>query len=245
MRVPVVSVCMATYDGEAYVAEQLASILDQLGPDDEVVVVDDGSRDRTPAVVRAVDDPRVRLVERRENRGYVATFEEALSLARGEHVFLADQDDVWPPGRMAVLRAALHDAQVVFGNVAPLDPAADVRPVGVVGSFRLGRSVHRHRMTFRLATSQAPYYGSAMAVRRDLLDLALPFPASVRELHDAWFALLGLRRRTLAHVVDDVVLRRVHGSNASGRPRSARQVVRGRVLFVAMWWDALRRCTRP
>lgn len=234
---------MATFNGRLYVEEQLTSILPQLGLLDEVIVVDDASLDGTPDIIEALCDPRIRIVRRSHNAGYVAAFEEALTLATGTHIFLSDQDDVWPPGRVALMQQSLQTAQIVAGNVDPLVPGTRVRPRGVIGSWRLRsrQAGRRGLMTVRLALSQAPYYGSALAMRRDLLDLALPFPPSACELHDAWLVLVGLEAGTLAHEESTVVLRRLHGSNASGRLRSPMRVVRGRLRFVTMWWVARRR----
>ncbi len=72
-----VSVCMAAYNGAKHIEEQLRSILSELSADDELLIIDDASPDHTVAVIRAVDDERIRLIERRENRGYVRTFEES------------------------------------------------------------------------------------------------------------------------------------------------------------------------
>ena len=122
-----VSVAMATYNGSAHVAEQLASILEQLGPRDEVVVVDDASTDDTLAVLRSFEDPRLRVVESPVNRGYVRAFESALAEVRGEIVLLADQDDVWLPGRVELLARALVDHQVAASNLVVLGTGAPLR----------------------------------------------------------------------------------------------------------------------
>ena len=95
MRQPV-SVCMATYNGARFVADQLRSILYQLQDDDEVVVSDDGSRDETLAIIRAFADHRIRILERTGRpRGPVANFGHALAHARYDIIFLSDQDDLW------------------------------------------------------------------------------------------------------------------------------------------------------
>ena len=207
------------------------------------VVVDDASIDETARRVEAWDDDRITLHRNDRNVGYVRAFERALGLTSGTYVFLADQDDVWPPGRVAVMVAALDGGAVVVGNVAPLDGPAGMRGPFGESDWRLHREASDHavRNLVRLAASDMPYFGSAMAIRRDLLDYALPFPAPVHELHDAWLALLGLFSGTMVHVDDNVVLRRVHQGNASGRVRSPALVLHGRWYFVGMCAAAWRR----
>jgi glycosyltransferase involved in cell wall biosynthesis len=238
-----VSVCMAAYNGAEHIAEQIASILAELGPEDELVIVDDASQDNTVECVRAVDDPRVRLVEGAENHGYARRFEESIGMAAGDHIFLSDQDDVWPAGRVAVMQQALLTHHVVAGNLTRLGGGGSVRPPGALGRWRLTAAQQRHpmRMILRLAGSQAPYYGSAMAIHRDVLATALPLPESARELHDGWLALIGLMSHSMAHVEQVVVHRRIHAGNTSGSLRSLAKIARGRVMFVQMVAEARRR----
>src|SRR3954463_2208062 len=92
---PKVSVCMAAYQGERYIALQLRSILDQLCDDDEVLIVDDASKDCTCGEIEAVQDPRIVLIRNGANRGVLRTFETALTRSSGDIIFLSDQDDVW------------------------------------------------------------------------------------------------------------------------------------------------------
>ena len=90
-----ISVCIATYNGARYIAEQLASILKQLSAEDEVVVSDDGSTDGTIDIVRSLNDRRIRIVDGPRRHSPTLNFEWALRNAKGEYIFLADQDDVW------------------------------------------------------------------------------------------------------------------------------------------------------
>jgi len=233
---------MATYNGSRYVAQQLTSILDQLDEDDEVVVVDDASSDDTRDIVAACGDHRVQLHRLPVNRGYAAAFEAALERASGEHVVLSDQDDLWPPGRLVAMQRALGTASVVVGNVAVLGTDAPLRGPFGQREWRLPEDPsHRVRILAGLALSNVPYFGSAMAFRSDFLPVLLPYPASARELPDAWIAINGLVRGTIAHLEQDVVLHRLHGANATGTIRSPRAVLRGRLLFVQMLREALRR----
>src|SRR4051812_43134771 len=104
------SVCMATYQGEQYVERQLRSILDEIGPDDEVIVVDDCSRDRTVERIEDLADPRIVVHRNPVNRREVYSFGKAIELAKGEVVFLADQDDVWLPGRVSLMATRLRES---------------------------------------------------------------------------------------------------------------------------------------
>jgi glycosyltransferase involved in cell wall biosynthesis len=241
-----VSVCMATFNGARFVVTQIESILAQIDELDELIIVDDASTDGTLSLLRALDDPRIRVTGNAENLGYVRTFEKALSQAKGQHIFLADQDDVWPPGRVHRMQLGLRHASLVAGNIAVLEGPPRIKSPFGARDWKLNGDPARHPLPWlvRLAMSNAPYFGSAMAVDSDLLELALPFPPSVQELHDGWLALLGLMSRSIKHVPDRVVLRRLHDTNTSGRRRHWRAVARGRILFVRMCWDARHRARR-
>jgi glycosyltransferase involved in cell wall biosynthesis len=237
-----VSVCMATYNGARFVREQLASILDQLGPEDEIVVVDDASTDDTLAEISAMGDPRIKVHQHPENRGYARAFESAIRASVNEHVFLSDQDDLWPSGRLTAMQGALATHDLVVGGVVLLD-GTPARPAGTTKHFALADDPHPAlaRNLALLAASQLPYYGCAMGFTRGLIDLALPFPESARELPDAWLGVLGLTGRSIAHLARPVVLRREHADNTTGRVRSWRRVVGGRWLFLRMLVEARRR----
>lgn len=107
---PLVSVVLPVYNGEPFIASTLESALGQTYRNLEVIVVDDGSRDRTRAIVeaRAADDPRIRVISQ-ANRGLAATRNRALEHARGEFVAPLDADDLWDPTKIErqVRRAVL------------------------------------------------------------------------------------------------------------------------------------------
>lgn len=213
-----VSVCLAAHNGHRWIESQLASILAELEPQDDVVVVDDASRDQTAAVVESIEDPRITVVRQEPNAGHVRTFEHALSLAKGDVVMLSDQDDLWQPGRRARLVAALEGADVAVGNYRtfgdaergprhPLAPTYDVHPLQNVAGLALGRR---------------SYLGSCMAIRHGFLDVILPFPRGV-EAHDHWIAIAASLAGRIVHLDGDpVTLRRLHGGNLT--PRSSRPI---------------------
>lgn len=244
---PSVSVAMATYNGAEFVEQQLASILDQLGETDEVVVVDDASRDATVSVIGAIDDPRIRLVESSVNRGYVRAFETAVRATAGDAVLLADQDDVWLPGHVDVLVDALGDHEVAASNLRILGSDEGLQSPFGRPDWRL-READQHRATANLVGVLAglrPYYGCAMAVRREALRTALPFPPWLTESHDLWLASYGNLARSIAHVEQVTVLRRLHADNQTPvRPRGPLPALRSRLMLVRSMIELRRRVSR-
>ncbi|MBW8769597.1 MAG: glycosyltransferase [Gemmatimonadetes bacterium] len=100
-RAPRVSVVMAVHDGERYIGAAVDSILGQQLGDLELIVVDDGSTDRSAEIVRARDDRRVRLITNERNLGLAPSLNVGLAAARGELVARLDADDVALPQRLA------------------------------------------------------------------------------------------------------------------------------------------------
>ncbi len=94
---PLVSVALATYNGEKFLREQLESLLNQTYQNIEIVVSDDRSIDSTQSILKeyAQKDKRVRWSVNKNNQGFISNFYEAISLCSGEIIFLCDQDDVW------------------------------------------------------------------------------------------------------------------------------------------------------
>ncbi|MBW2258128.1 MAG: glycosyltransferase family 2 protein, partial [Deltaproteobacteria bacterium] len=99
---PKVSVVIPVYNRERYIGQAIDSILSQSFRDFELIVVDDGSSDGTPAVVERCGDPRVRLVRHETNQGIPRTRNRGLLEARGEYVAWLDSDDVALPQRLRV-----------------------------------------------------------------------------------------------------------------------------------------------
>ena len=110
-----ISVCMATYNGGKFIREQLESILSQLpSVDAEIVIADDGSTDNTLSVIASLNDLRIRVLPAEKHLGVIYNFERALQSAKGDIVFLADQDDIWIPGKVKKILEALKTSDLVL-----------------------------------------------------------------------------------------------------------------------------------
>lgn len=241
------SVCMATYNGERYLSAQLDSILAQLHEGDEVVIVDDASTDGTPALLSELRDARIRVVRNERNLGYVRSFERALSLARGDVMLMSDQDDIWTAGRRDALVEAASEHPVVASNLLLLDSREPLRSPLTGRPWLLSPrdDGRRWRNELRILAGDAPYFGCAMAIRRDALPLVTPFPSYLTESHDLWIATAANASGALGHLETPTVLRRVHGENASSsKPRGLSAALGSRVLLLRLWREARRRVRR-
>ena len=95
-----ISVCMACYNGEKYIEEQILSILPQLNESDELIIIDDHSSDNTGKIVQELKDNRIKYVFNEKNLGVNRSFEKAIKKAKNDYIFMADQDDLWTEGRV-------------------------------------------------------------------------------------------------------------------------------------------------
>jgi glycosyltransferase involved in cell wall biosynthesis len=231
---------MATYNGEKYIDAQLRSILGQLHERDEVIIVDDGSRDSTKYRINACNDSRVRLIEHQQNLGVVATFEDAVRSATGEVIFLADQDDIWAPGKVERVLGAFQqhpEAQIVMTQVSQIDQ--DGLP-SRGGTYR-GRK--RFRAGFWHNMLRNHFQGSAMAFRASLLHAVLPFPKKVGFLHDHW---IGTRNAvcggTVVFIQEPLLLYRRHSGNLS---RTMGRIWQLKVRLQLLWIHAVRFLSSP
>jgi glycosyltransferase involved in cell wall biosynthesis len=174
-----VSIAMATYNGAAFIEEQLQSFLYQTRQPDELIITDDGSTDKTLDIIRTFAERapfKVWWDQNEQNLGYAGNFNKALRHTTGDLVFLSDQDDVWFPEKIDTLaqRASESSALVLMNNAVLTD--ANLNELGLT---KLGQ--------IRAAGLPNSYFvmGCCAAIKRDLLDLCLPVPKDY-PAHDYW-----------------------------------------------------------
>lgn len=214
---PKISVCMAAYNGERFIAAQLRSILCQLGDHDEVIIVDDASQDATCARISELQDPRIVLVAQEANRGLLATFGAALSRATGEIIFLSDQDDLWKPQKVETVLnafAQIPDLMLIATDASLIDDKGN--PIG--NSYYAQRGKFRAGLWPNLLICK--FLGCTMAFRSGLAQLALPFPRATQVHHDVWLGCVNaLTGGRVLYLPEPLVEYRRHSANFTGRFR--------------------------
>jgi glycosyltransferase involved in cell wall biosynthesis len=207
---PQVSFLMSAYNGAKHIREAIDSALAQTFQDFELVIVDDGSKDDTAAVVESVRDPRVRYHRRLENKGITFTRNECLSRAQGEFVAILDQDDVARPDRLekqvAFLRA--HPSVAVAASVVRL-----IDTEGRVLAARSGQPIREDEGLARL------YFENFVANPSTLMRRsAVPaggYDPLLPPSEDYWFWYEIAERGKIVVMPEALTDYRIHGSSAS------------------------------
>jgi glycosyltransferase involved in cell wall biosynthesis len=235
----VISVCMATYNGEKYIGEQISSIMSQIGEHDEVIISDDGSTDRTVAIINDFSDNRIKVFKNNCERGYSRNFENAIIQSRGDIIFLSDQDDVWVEGKVNKMLQQLDRAPMVMSDAIIVDENLAVMNES---HFAL-RGVKRG---FWINFLKTRYIGACMAFRREILKKALPFPKNQQFCaYDYWLTLIAEFYYDVKLIEEGLIKYRRHSVNAStggeksNNSISKRMLVRGYCFF-----ELLKRCIR-
>lgn len=204
-----VSIAMATYNGAAYLGEQLASFAAQTRRPDELVISDDLSDDATVEIAErfAAEAPfPVRIHRNPQQLGLHRNFERAMGLAGGELILVSDQDDVWFPikverilaefGARPDVLAVQHDERIMDQSTGQILPGTLLERTRQIGGW-----------------GQMLAAGNCTALRRDIVPILLPLPDGF--FYDSWInwlpELLGAR----SFLDEPLQAWRRHGANAS------------------------------
>jgi glycosyltransferase involved in cell wall biosynthesis len=222
-----ISVALCTYNGGAFLPEQLASLAAQTLPPHEIVVFDDGSDDQTLDLLNRFRDSNPSLGMRLEvnphRLGPAGNFERAIAACRGEIIALCDQDDVWMPDKLAVIAREFErnpKLGLVFSDADICDEAGN--PLG----YRLWQSVGfggrlRRRAerggAFDVILRQNVVTGATVAFSAGLRDLVLPIDP--RWMHDGWIAILIAAVAPVSAIRTPLVRYRQHPGQSIGALR--------------------------
>lgn len=204
-----ISVCMTTFNGEKFLQEQIDSILPQLAQNDELLISDDGSTDATPKILAtyAQSDPRIHILQG-PKKGVVQNVQFVLKQAKGTHLFLADQDDIWLPHRVDKMMHAFKEhpeVQLILADLKIIDYKGNV----IHDSYFSFRNVKKGRWRNILRSG---FIGAGMAITAELKEEAIPFPDKI-PMHDMWLGTLAGNRVFLLD--ETLTLYRRHSFNTS------------------------------
>ncbi len=214
------SVAMCTYNGEAFVREQLESILRQTQLPDEIVISDDCSQDRTLEIVRetlAGCPFSVRILQNPENLGFIKNYEKAIREASGDLIFMCDFDDVWFPERISRMADAFRESPkvwMVYSNAELTD--IELRPHGeTVFERRKDRPLTAFPTAHQLGRGLG-INGPMIAFRSALKPYILPL--SNQWSQDHWITFIAFAVGEVRWVEQPLFYYRRHGQNLGSDP---------------------------
>jgi glycosyltransferase involved in cell wall biosynthesis len=226
---PVASLVMGVHDGAAYLREAVDSVLAQTMAEVELVVVDDASRDATPEILAAYDDPRLVVLRNAENLGLTRSLNRGLAAARGRYVGRHDADDRSVPERL--------ERQVAFLEAHP--------GVGLCGTWarlidRDGRVTgtghppsEPDALAAALLVENKLYHGSFLG-RRALWDALGGYREAFRYSQDYDLLLRALDAHRVANVPEELYEMRFHDTTITGTRQEAQQRFRSLALRLAL-----------
>jgi len=234
-----VSVAMATYNGEKFVKEQIESVLNQSYHDIELVIGDDCSTDNTFQIIKefGLRDDRIRFFQNSVNLGFLKNFEKIITQCKGKYIALCDQDDIWYPNHIDRLLQPFSDKEVLLSGANAQVVGADNKELGFSVLDMLNvKSIPRTEQEFSFfLLHRNLFQGAASIIDCRLLQYALPIPHGVF-FHDWWFSLCATAYGSVAYSDECVLNYRQHGSNQT--ENKSFQVVKRIVNFFQEGKDA-------
>lgn len=217
-----VSVAVCTYNGEAFIKQQIQSILEQSVPVDEIIICDDGSLDNTITEAESIlCECRIKykIEKNPQSLGVTKNFEKCINMCSGDVIFTSDQDDIWRYDKVEKLRRVfLEDKSCVM-------TFSDANIVDAEGK-KIKSSLYEKDGFMQEDFSYKKYideilrlnytvYGCTMAFRRNFVLEIIPFVESTAN-HDAWIMCCAGFFGNVTYVPEQLISYRIHGSNQVG-----------------------------
>ena len=218
-----ITVCIATYNGEKYIKKQLDSILSQLGENDEVIISDDSSSDKTIEIIKSYKDNRIKIFENQKFKSPIFNFENALKHVNGDIIILADQDDVWKLNKIETIKEYMQEYDLVLSDADIIDEKGNI----LQESFY---ALNGSKSGFMKNIVKNSYLGCTMAFNEKILDKSLPFPKDL-PMHDWWIGLIGEMYGKTCFVEDKLISYRRHGNNASPTGEKSKYSLKTKIMF--------------
>ncbi len=220
------SVCLATYNGEKYIEEQLNSILKQLSINDEVIISDDSSTDKTIEIIKSYKDNRIKIYGNQKFNSPIFNFENAINNATGDIIVLSDQDDIWMPTKIKIIKETMPMGSVflILYNGNCIDSNGNIL------YNDLFEYIHVHNGLINNIIKNS-FIGCNIAFTKELKEVILPFPRDI-PMHDMWIGGCAYLFGTVEFKDEKIFSYRLHNNNYTGKKTSVRQKIVWRFKLV-------------
>ena len=216
MKDMLVSIAMATFNGEKFLEKQLESICKQTYNNYEIIICDDGSNDHTIEIINRYKNKyknklNIKFFINKKNLGVVKNFENVILLCKGEYIALADQDDMWCPNKIKTLVDTIGDNLLVHSDAYLIDEKDFIYS----SSFTKYTKKNVNKNDFISLLFNNIVTGCTCLFKKELLLYALPFPEQIF-VHDWWLALHAANQGGICYVDMPLIKYRNHYNNEIG-----------------------------
>ncbi len=230
-----ISVAVTTYNGEKYIKEQLSSIMNQIRSADEVIIVDDASTDDTPEIIKNfIEENELtnwRLIENKENLGFIKNYRKALLETQGDVICLCDQDDIWFEDKLETISSvmaqnppilALNTAFLIIDSNGHEKPASPKKNnYGLIDKL-LKKRLEKISLVSEFHSNISP--GCTMAIRKELADSYVRLTNCTLP-HDYEMNVMAAAKGGLYFYDATLIKYRIHGDNLIGlEPKKATRI---------------------
>ncbi|MBH21713.1 MAG: hypothetical protein CML98_08095 [Rhodobiaceae bacterium] len=221
-----ISVCMATYNGEKFIKNQIETIINQSLKPRQLIISDDSSSDKTVEIIKRIThevDFEVKIYINKKSLGVVKNFEKAMSHCNSDIIVLSDQDDLWDSNRLQHISDMFKEKKIdyYFSDSKVIDSTGKVTKYSLWQrrSFtsKLQNSYNNSQLPILLKYENF-IYGMTLAFKSKKLDKIIPIESESRLLtHDGWVSMIlsGLNYKGYADNYSTTFYRQ-HGNQVAG-----------------------------
>ena len=210
-----VSIILPTFNGHKYLPQLLESLISQTHKNLEIIVLDDCSQDNTVKIVEqyTLIDNRIKVIVNEKNIGINKNFEKGVKLARGEYIFLCDQDDIWDKNKVKKMTDMLKKGyHLVYCDLRVIDSEGNIISTSfhkTIGTNNLYSKSLAKYLLFRNVTN-----GCSLCFRRKIINEICPFPDFI--IYDWWIMIKATINYKIGYIQAPLMSYRIHDKNAIG-----------------------------
>lgn len=219
-----ISILLATYNGESFLKAQLDSILNQSLLPDKIYIQDDASEDDTWGIIEEYKDKYPALIEAKRSKVNSGSakynFMDMMINIKDDYVMLCDQDDIWLPNKIEVSLNKMQSMEEKWGKDTPILIHTDLKVVDenldtIHSSFKESMDADYTRTSLNAAVIQNIITGCSAMYNRALADMIKEVPKDF-VMHDWWLMLVAAAFGKIDHLDTATILYRQHGENEIG-----------------------------
>ncbi|MGL4653517.1 glycosyltransferase family 2 protein [Cetobacterium sp.] len=216
---PKVEILMATYNGENYIEEQIESLFNQTYQNWNLVIRDDGSKDKTLEIIQKYENEypnKIKLLK--DNKGGLRAkdnFFELLRNSKENYVMFCDQDDIWLPNKIEITLDKMLEIEngptLIHTDLKVVDKTLNI----ISNSFWKFQNIDPNRKSHNYLIVQNNITGCTVMINRELADLSVgDFPNGI--MHDWIIGIIASLKGRIEYLTEPTILYRQHGKNDVG-----------------------------